>query len=187
MNTALIVGDVQVGVIERFTDGSDELLTRLKHAIEAARSAGVHVVFVRTAFRSGGPEISRRNKAFGALLGSPSVSSGEDDETRAVHPSLSPLPGDVVVTKRRTSAFSGGDLDVVLRALQVDHLILTGVATTGVVLSTLRQAADLDYRLTVLSDGCLDFDNEVHDILMNRVFPRQAEVMTVKEWVSSLR
>ena len=54
-------------------------------------------------------------------------------------------------------------------------------------LSTLRQAADLDYRLTVLADGCLDGDPEVHQVLLGKVFPRQAEVTTVAEWAASLR
>ena len=53
-------------------------------------------------------------------------------------------------------------------------------------LSTLRQAADLDYRLTVLADGCLDADPEVHQLLLGKVFPRQAEVTRVAEWAAGL-
>jgi nicotinamidase-related amidase len=83
------------------------------------------------------------------------------------------------------SAFSGSDLDVVLRSLDVDSLVLTGIATSGVVLSTLRQAADLDFGLTVLSDLCADNDPEVHRILMDKVFPRQAAVITATEWVDA--
>ena len=83
------------------------------------------------------------------------------------------------------SAFSGSDLDVVLRSLGVDSLVLSGIATSGVVLSTLRQAADLDYRLTVLTDGCTDRDPEVHRVLMEKVFPRQASVVSVAEWADA--
>ena len=68
----------------------------------------------------------------------------------------------------------------------IGTLVLTGIATSGVVLSTLRQAADLDYRLVVLSDGCLDADPEVHRVLTEKVFPRQAEVHTVAEWEDHL-
>jgi nicotinamidase-related amidase len=93
----------------------------------------------------------------------------------------------VVVTKRQVSAFVGSDLDVLLRARAIDHLVLAGIATSGVVLSTLRQAADLDYRLTVLADGCLDADPEVHQVLVGKVFPRQAEVTSLAEWAVSLR
>ena len=84
-------------------------------------------------------------------------------------------------------AFTGSDLEVVLRAGGIYRLVLAGIATSGVVLSTLRQAADLDYRLTVLADGCLDADPEVHELLLGKVFPRQAEVTTVAEWAASLR
>jgi nicotinamidase-related amidase len=84
------------------------------------------------------------------------------------------------------SAFSGSDLDVLLRANNIDSLVLCGIATSGVVLSTIRQAADLDYTLTVLSDACLDADPEVHNVLMTKVFVRQATVLTVEEWTSQL-
>ena len=88
-----------------------------------------------------------------------------------------------MVTKRRVSAFAGSDLDVLLRGLDADTLVLSGIATSGVVLSTLRQAADLDYRLVVLADCCLDADPEVHRVLTGKVFPRQADVMTVEQWI----
>ena len=75
---------------------------------------------------------------------------------------------------------------MVLRAGGIDHLVLAGIATSGVVLSTLRQAADLDYRLTVLADGCLDADPEVHRVLTGKVFPRQADVGGIAGWTASL-
>ena len=99
---------------------------------------------------------------------------------------VAPRPGDLVVTKRRVSAFTGSDLGVLLRGLGAGTLVLTGIATSGVVLSTLRQAADLDYRLIVLADACLDTDPEVHQVLTGKVFPRQAEVRTVAEWAMYL-
>jgi nicotinamidase-related amidase len=84
------------------------------------------------------------------------------------------------------SAFAGSDLDVVLSAGRIEALVMSGIATGGVVLSTLRQAADLDFSLTVLSDGCGDADDEVHRVLCEKVFPRQARVLTVGEWIDSL-
>ena len=89
--------------------------------------------------------------------------------------------------KRRVSAFTGSDLEVLLRAQGIDSLVLAGIATSGVVLSTLRQAADLDYRLTVLADGCLDGDPGVHHVLLEKVFTRQAEVTSIAGWTASLR
>ena len=103
-----------------------------------------------------------------------------------IHPAVAPQPGDIVVTKRRVGAFTGSDLEVVLRAQNIDHLVLTGIATSGVVLSTLRAATDMDYGLTVLSDCCADGDDEVHRILLTKVFPRQADVLTAAEWAAAL-
>jgi nicotinamidase-related amidase len=182
-STALLVMDVQQDIVARFTGGT-EYLPRLAGAITAARDADIGVVYVTVAFRPGYPEVSDRNKGFSAIAGTGRVLDGSDGIR--VHPAVAPAPGEVTVTKRRVSAFAGSDLDVVLRAGGTTHLVLTGIATSGVVLSTLRQAADLDFQLTVLSDGCLDADPEVHRILTEKVFPRQADVVTIAEWSATL-
>jgi nicotinamidase-related amidase len=70
-----------------------------------------------------------------------------------------------------------------LRSFGIQHIVLTGIATSGVVLSTLREAADKDYRITVLADCCADGDEEVHRVLTTKVFPRQADVLTLAEWL----
>ena len=68
------------------------------------------------------------------------------------------------------------------RARDVTGLVLGGIATSGVVLSTVREAADRDYELTVLEDLCLDGDDEVHRVLTQKVFPRQADVRASADW-----
>jgi nicotinamidase-related amidase len=176
MAQALLVMDVQPVVLQRYSDPG--YLPRLATAIDAARARGLPVIYVVVGFRPGAPEVSVRNKMFGRLAGSPAAGA----EITRVHPDVAPGAGDVVVTKRRVSAFAGSDLDLVLRAGEIDHLVLTGVATSGVVLSTLRQAADLDFGLTVLADGCLDADPEVHRVLTEKVFGMQADVRTVADW-----
>jgi nicotinamidase-related amidase len=182
-NSALLIMDVQNGVVERFAL-EEGYLPRLAAAAKAARDAGVLVIYVTVAFRPGYPEVSPRNRSFSALAGSGRFNDG--DPATAVHPAVAPAAGDVIVAKRRVSAFAGSDLDVVLRSAGIESLVLAGVATSGVVLSTLRQAADLDYQLTVLSDGCLDADPEVHRVLTEKVFPRQAEVVGTADWVATL-
>ena len=178
---ALLVMDVQRVVVDRYPDPA--YLPRLRAAIDGARSGGVPVIYVVVGFRPGYPEISTRNKIFGRLPGMMAL-AGSDEATQ-VHPDVAPEPGDVLVTKRRVSAFAGSDLDMVLRAGDIDHLVLTGIATSGVVLSTLRQSADLDFGLTVLADACLDADPEVHRVLTEKVFPHQADVTTVADWAAT--
>ena len=181
---ALLIMDVQQGIVERFA-GDDGYLDRLATATAAARGAGVAVTYVTLAFRPGYPEVSERNKTFSAIRGTGRFTDG--DPGMQIPAVIAPAPGEVTVTKRRVSAFAGSDLEVVLRARGISHLVLAGIATSGVVLSTLRQAADLDYQLTVLADGCLDGDPEVHRVLLGKVFPRQAEVTTIADWAASLR
>ena len=116
----------------------------------------------------------------------PLVTSGamtfDTEEASKVYDEVAPLPGEIVVTKKRISAFTGSDLEVVLRSKGINHLVLTGIATSGVVLSTLREAADKDYILTVLSDSCADQDEEVHRVLTTKIYPRQAEVIETQAW-----
>jgi nicotinamidase-related amidase len=178
-STALLVMDVQRGIVERFA-GDAGYLPRLARAITAARAAGIPVIYVTVGFRPGHPEISARNRSFSAVASAGRFT--ETDPATGVHPAVAPAAEDLLVTKRRVSAFAGSDLEVLLRGLGAGTLVLTGIATSGVVLSTLRQAADLDYRLVVLADACLDADPEVHRVLTEKVFPRQAEVLTVAQW-----
>jgi nicotinamidase-related amidase len=179
--SALLVMDVQNSIVERLADSA--VLDHTVAAVAAARGAGVPVIYVRVAFRPGHPEVSPRNKSFAALREGGGLA---DEEGTAIHPAVAPEPGEVIVTKRRVSAFAGSDLDVVLRAGAVEELVLCGIATSGVVLSTLRAAADLDYGLTVLRDACADGDPEVHRVLTDKVFPRQAEVVDVADWAAAL-
>ncbi len=179
----LLVMDFQNGILER-VEGSPVLDTAVR-AVEAARAKEIPVMFVRVAFRPGYPETAASNLSFSALAQAGDAFTQESPGTQ-VHDAFAPRPDEPIVVKRRVSAFSGSDLDVLLRGAGADTLVLAGISTSGVVLSTLRQAADLDYRLTVLADACGDTDPEVHRVLTEKVFPRQATVTTVAEWIASL-
>lgn len=180
----LLLMDFQHGVVESL--GNPSVVEAADRAVKAARSAGIPVIFVRVAFRPGYPEVADSNASFSALSAQGGEAYTQDHPATQVHASLAPQPGEPVVLKKRVSAFTGSDLDVLLRGLQADTLVLAGLATSGVVLSTLRQAADLDYRLIVLEDACADRDDEVHRVLTEKVFPRQALVTATDEWIASL-
>ena len=178
-NTALLVMDMQDAIIKNLPDPTD-LISNVQKAIEAARSNNIPVIYIVVGFREGIPEISNNNRFFSAAR--ERFSSIGAEEFAKIHSSVFPLNGEVVVTKRRFSAFTGSDLEVVLRAKGIQHIVLAGVSTSGVVLSTTREAADKDYQITILSDCCADGDAEVHRVLTTKVFPRQADVITVEEW-----
>ncbi len=178
-NTALLVMDMQAGIFSRLP-GAEPVIANVAKAIAHARNNKIPVIYVVVGFRQGGPEISMNNKSFSA---SKERFVGVDmNEFMKVHPGLAPQADEVTVIKRRISAFSGSDLEVILRAFNIQHMVLSGFSTSGVVLSTTREAADKDYRISILSDCCADADEEVHSVLTTKVFPRQADVMTVEEW-----
>lgn len=181
MTHALLLMDFQNGIVARH-DAADAL-ANAGRALETARERGIPVIFVRVAFRAGHPEISPRNKAFAPFAAAGQFVDG--DAAADLCADLKPAADEPVVTKKRFSAFAGSDLDVLLRGRGVEHLVLAGVSTSGVVLSTVRQAGDLDYGLTVLSDACADADPDAHRVLLENVFPRQADVMTVDGWIST--
>ncbi len=181
--TVLLVMDFQQGIVDGVA--SESVVPAAAKAVDAARATDVRVVFVRVAFRAGYPEVSVNNAIFGGIAGLGDFMNEEKASTQIVE-ELHLRDDDPVVVKRRVSAFSGSDLDAILRATQAEELVLAGISTSGVVLSTLRQAADLDYRLVVLSDACADRETDVHDLLMDSVFQRQARVVTTDEWIASL-
>jgi len=178
-NTTLLVMDMQPVIVGTFPNAIN-VVSKVGQAIAHARQNGLRVIYVTVGFRQGAPEVSTNNK--GVAAAKQKFGSLKMDEFARVHPDLAPQEGDITVLKRRLSAFSGSDLDMVLRAFGIQHLVLAGLSTGGVVLSTLREAVDKDYRLTVLADCCADADEEVHRVLTTKIFPRHADVFTGSEY-----
>lgn len=182
---ALLVMDMQTAMLSRLPD-AETLISNVARAISNARDRKIPVIYVTIGFRPGAPELNINGKGEAAKAGRERWTAGFTEEFMKIHPGVAPRAEDILVIKRRVSAFSGSDLEVVLRAQDIQHLVLTGYATSGVVLSTVREAADKDYFMTVLSDCCANNDDEVHRVLITRVFPRQADVLTVEEWSGPL-
>jgi nicotinamidase-related amidase len=178
----LLLLDLMVRTVERFGDA--DLRQNWGAARDAAVAAGIPVVFVRVAFRKGYPEVPRGNALFSQLAANGALL--EDDPETMIHSEIVGGGDAIIVTKRRVSAFSGSDLDVVLRGLGAGTLVLTGLSTSGVVLATLIDALDRDFGVVVLSDACADGDTVLHHALVDRFFPTRAAVLTTSQWVASI-
>jgi nicotinamidase-related amidase len=176
--------DYQQDIVSSVAAHQPQLLERAAAVLSGARLAGVPVIYVVVRFRPGYPEVSDRNLLFRGLKVAGRL--GEGTPGAEIHAQVAPQPTEVIVTKRRVGAFSTTDLETVLRARQVTCLVLLGIATSGVVLSTVRWAADADYALIVLEDCCADGDEEVHRVLMQKVFPRQATVVPSQAFLQAL-
>ena len=177
--TALLLMDYQNAVLGAIPD-AEPVLDHARQALEWARANEVQVVYVRVAFT---PEdfaqVPTHNKAFAAVAENRFLLDGTPETE--LHGSLEVRDDDIVVRKTRFGAFSSTDLYRDLHAKGVDTLVVAGISTSGVVLSTLRDAADQDYRLFVLADATSDPDPEVHRILIDKVFPHQADILNTDD------
>ncbi|MBW5425562.1 isochorismatase family protein [Streptomyces sp. BG9H] len=179
MTTALIIGDIQRGITSGYPFARS-VVPSLTELLPRARAAGVLVVFVHFAFRANGADVPRGNTMLQAFYEAGDVFHEGSAGTEIALPVAEE---DVVVLKRRASAFAGTDLDLVLRARGVTTLAVAGVATSAMVAATCYDAADRGYELTVLRDGCADGDAAIHDFFMNAVFPsRGFGVMSCADW-----
>lgn len=179
-NTALLVMDVQGGIVKNLGEKAKPFIERVTKAVEVARTEGLPVFFIVVRFREGYPELNHKNKMFERIANNSQYSlEGNSADTQPV---ISPKENEIVVAKKRVSAFAGSDLEMLLQAQEITDLVLCGIATSGVVLSTTREAADKDYTITILSDCCADRDEEVNRVLLEKVFPNQANVITSEAW-----
>jgi len=178
--------DCQNGIVSIYTKGDKEaFLARVASALSHARSAGMKVIHVQVGFRPGLPEVSSRNTLFGAIKSSEQHQKLFQGSLGEIPAAIAPKEGEIVITKHRVSAFAGTDLEMILRANDIDTLVLFGIATSGVVLSTLLEASDADFRLAVIKDCCADLDPDLHDCLINKFFPSRASVLSAHEFAES--
>jgi len=183
--TALLLMDCQNGILASLcAEKRDELLSHLRKILVASREAGLQIFYVVVQFRADYPEVSSGNERFAAAKALGTLLMGS--ESAQIHSEIEPHGGDIVVTKKRVSAFAGSDLEIILRAREIDTLVLTGVSTLGVVESTARSAADMDYRVVVLEDGCADSSLAAHNAAMQYVIPFSAMMASCDQFIQQI-
>ena len=156
--TALLVYDMQVGIIGQIQNGP-ELVTRVKHVLETARAAGLRVFFMR--------HMSLPKEATGVFqlrmaMAWQKVNTLADvkpwflreSPSFQLVPELNPLPSEVIFDKITMSAFEGTPLDIALRDCGINSFIIVGVATEIGIEPTVRHGADLGYIPIVVTDAC---------------------------------
>lgn len=183
IGTAILVMDYQNDIVALLPEERQKSqLQRAARVLDAARQAGLPVIYVKNRFRDGYPEVSSHNKVFSGVKqrGLLRESTPGVDISVEVAPEL----GEVIVTKCRSSAFHATELETILQVKGINKLVLFGIRTSGCVLSTVRQAADMDYDITVISDCCGDTDEETHQVLMQKIFSQQTTVVTAQEFIS---
>ena len=162
--TAVLIMDFQQRIIGNFASEPQAVVENASQALQAARQAGIPVIYV---VHRGGP-------------------FQEYTPDVELHEGVTPAPGEMVITKTKPGPFSTTGLDVTLRDMGKDTLVIMGVATSGCVLSAIRWSVDIGYKFIVVSDACSDADPEVHRVLTEKVYPRQGTVMTTQEFLGAI-
>ncbi|BCJ33444.1 hypothetical protein Athai_09470 [Actinocatenispora thailandica] len=175
-HTALLVMDYQPAVLAATPD-AEALLGRARQAIDTARRHGAHVGYVRVGFTDADLAAIPAHSPMAAAARHYGDQMHADAPATQVHESLAPQPNDIVVRKTRVGAFGTTDLHRQLRDRDVDTLVLAGISTSGVMLSTVRDAHDRDFRVLVLADATADRNPDVHRFLTEQIFPHQAAVL----------
>ncbi|HEY5296480.1 MAG TPA: cysteine hydrolase [Verrucomicrobiae bacterium] len=178
--TALLTLDCQMGIFG-IVPGAEAVIPIAAKAVEFARQQRFQIIHVGLGFAAGHPEISEVESPFKMVKQNNLFVKGTP--SAGFHSAIA-RPGELVVHKQRVGAFSENELHLILRARGIGNLVFFGITTSGIVLSTLRRAFDLDYRCVVLKDACYDPDEEVHRVLTGKIFPAQATVVTVEEFVA---
>ncbi|MGW2255889.1 cysteine hydrolase [Kitasatospora sp. NPDC001660] len=187
-HTALLVLDCQPAVLAALPDDGDReaLLGRTAGAIADVRALGGTIAYVRVSFTEADWDaIPAVNKSFGPLAQYRVMH--HEDPAAAVHERLAPQDGDITVRKTRYGGMSTTDLDQQLRERGITTLVVSGISTSGAVLSTVIDAADRDYQLCVLSDGVADPAPEAHHALLHHVLPSRAHIIDTAELSVLLR
>ncbi|WP_018007486.1 isochorismatase family cysteine hydrolase [Cupriavidus neocaledonicus] len=178
--TALVVMHYQTDILNLFPCVAPTLLANTRKLCDAARSRGVGVYFAKIHFSPGYPEVSPLNrngqgiKRLGLFV---------DDQ---VSPELGRRDSEPLVIAHRASVFFGTDLQVRLSAQGIDTLLMVGIASTGVVLSSVAYASDADFRLFTVKDCCYDPDQVVHDHLFATAFDSRTTVLSLADALALL-
>nr|CAG8433383.1 1450_t:CDS:10 [Entrophospora candida] len=180
-NSAFIFCDYQNDVIGMFhtTNVLNQFLARSKNLFNAVHTAKqkkkLHCISIGLSFRPNYPEVSPNNRYFENYKNSGRLVEG----TKGAEfiDGLQPREHDIVIQRRRVDAFYNTDLQMILESLNIKHIILAGISTADVILSTSLSAADRDLCVTVVRECCFEGNDLVQNVLMDEIFPKQGVIV----------
>lgn len=193
-DTALLLLDLQnemvdpkgyfgaMGMAKAVAEGN--VLANARKTLDAARKAGIAVVFVRLAFRadyadglSVAPRVAKFKAAKAAILGNWGTEFPAE---------LQPLPGEMIINKQAANPFFNTGLHTWLMSRGIKKLALCGVATNNAVEMCARFADDAGFASTVIEDCCAAGNPEMHRFEIDKILPQFAEIKTADAWIKQL-
>jgi len=198
---ALLIVDMQNDLVKD-EEGPFALLTKnVKEAgviektarlLKVAREKGLPIFHIKTVHRADGADVwtgvvtDLMSMLDPKLLEKMRAKLVEGTPGAEFVDELKPAPGEFVIEKRRSDAFYQTPLELFLRRLGVDTLIITGVLTSACVDATVRGARDRDFNVIVVGDCCADMNKEAHELMLKHVFPLVGRVRSSEEVIRAL-
>lgn len=185
--TAFVIVDMQKGFClpgaPFEVDGAMKVSEKIKEALEACRGHGLPVVHVFRYYRADGSDVELTRYGGFVKSGNCLVQGTESAE---ILDELKPIDGEYLVVKQRWSAFFHTELDMLLRRLGVDQIVVTGVQTPNCIRGTVWDANSLDYEVIVLTDGTGAQTDAVQEANLLDMKNIGIQLMTTEEFVNSL-
>ncbi len=163
-HTALLVIDLQLDVFVNGAwkvVGAVDVLPKAIQVLQAARQAQLPIIHTQEVHRKELVDFGRE------LDGAEPIHCLETWTETDFHPKLMPIDGEFTIIKRRYSCFFGTDLEILLKGLKVDRLILMGAMTNVCVHYTAMDAHQRDYKFHVIEDCCVGSDWDAHHAALN--------------------
>jgi gluconolactonase len=194
MSTALIIQDMQNDVIGEegaFAEtgapahaASQNVVANVARLADAARAAGVPVIHVHYIVEEGSVGLLPNAPLFQGIVDTNALVRGSWGA--AAVEGVEPAAGDHVVEKMRMNGFYETRLDILLRGLGVDSLVIAGCYTNMSIEHSARHGADAGYTITVVSDGTSTTSDEWQHAALNYAMTNVGRVLTVDEVIAEL-
>jgi biuret amidohydrolase len=198
--TALLVIDLQVDFLSSdgyfARKGYDPaplraILPKVNAVIAAAREVGCTIIHTRQGYRADRADMTpyerwRRQRA---------GLDGTDVLLRSspgfeIVPEIDVRAEDIIIDKTANGAFTHTELEHVLRARSITHLLFTGCTTDVCVHTTLREAQDRNFQNLLIEDACASGDQYAHDAAVHMVTVEDGifgVVATAKDVIAGLK
>lgn len=162
-----------------------QVISKANRVINQARLSNLPIIFVKVGFSPTYEDCPKYSPIFSKAADNGFLKLGEWGT--AFHPELAfDSQKDLVVVKQRVSAFYATHLEAILRANQVEELILTGVSTDMAVQLTAREAHDRDYAVTIIGDACRSADDSTHNHTL-QTLNRIAQITDSEQWIENVK
>ncbi len=177
MKPALVVIDMIKGNQPFFKETHIKIIPNIKRTIEKCRKLGIPVIYANDSYLESDWIFNFMKRH--AIRGTEEVDVIDE---------LKPEKGDIVIEKRRFSAFFRTDLDITLKELGIDTLLLAGINTHVCVLATAFDAVSSDFNVILLEDCCASHKEEIHEFITKKFKGMPAfKVLSSEEFFSEFR